>query len=280
MSIRQEHIDSYDAGLNNLQQSIDLGRSLIDSKDDVVTKITTGFNTIGGLGQSYQALQSTKAILNKGKSIKESASNALEQSKQKAKTTDTGNDETPDTTPDENVTRTPFTQEREMREYQSPETDSSQIAETSFGEEVSTTTQESESLDQLAPMRATMEQNAQPLTATETQTRMMDFDPEGDITQSVDTQATTAGEEAENAVSSVATTSESVAPEVAEGLDLAVAGTSEIPVVGEVVAVLAGIGSAIASAFGGDKSSMPQIQQVGSDFSNTDEHSGNALSAY
>ena len=151
-----------------------------------------------------------------------------------------------------------------------------------------------ETLDQLAPMRAMMEQNAQPLAPTETQTRMMDFDPESPITNVVDTKgATQAVSGVENVVdessnviapavedvSNTLSTAGKVLPELTEGLDLAAATTSEIPVVGEAVALFAGIGSAIASAF--DKQpTTPKIEQLGADFSNTDEHSGTALSAY
>ena len=265
MSIRKEHVEAFDSALSSLQESVDLGRSLIDSKEDVAKKIATGFNTIQGIGQSYQAVQTAKAILNKGRNIRQSAKEALSKSKEDAKTTDTGSEETPETTPDENVTRAP--QEVEMQDFPPAS---------------------GESLDDLAPMRATMEQNAQPLAPTEAQNRMMDFDPEGDITDVVDTQATTAGEGVENAVTGTLETATTTATETAtstatavtEGLEGAIAGTSEIPVLGEAVAILAGIGSAIASAFGDKTPPMPKVQQVGQDFSNSDEHSGDALSAY
>ena len=68
MSIRTEHVDAYDNALNSLQENFDLGKSLMTSKDDIKEKIATGFNLIGNLGQSYQAVSNTRAILNKGTS--------------------------------------------------------------------------------------------------------------------------------------------------------------------------------------------------------------------
>ena len=295
MSIRSEHLEAYNNALNSLQENIDLGKSLMMSKDDIAKKIESGFNLIGNLGQAYQAVQSTKALLNKGSNIAKKVVKPVEKSQEDAKTTDTGSEEVPASEPNENVTRTPFTQEREMVEMGGQTEEPASVAETSFGMETETQTlAPTETLDQLAPMRAMMEQNAQPLAPTETQTRMMDFDPESPITNVVDTKgATQAVSGVENVVdessnviapavedvSNTLSTAGKVLPELTEGLDLAAATTSEIPVVGEAVALFAGIGSAIASAF--DKQpTTPKIEQLGADFSNTDEHSGAALSAY
>lgn len=296
MSIRKEHLEAYDSALNSLQENIDLGKSLMMSKDDITKKIESGFNLIGNLGQAYQGVQTTKALLNKGSNVAKKVSKPVEQSQEQARTTDTGSEETPTTQPDENITRTPFTQEREMQEFSRQVEEGGEMGETSFGAETTTQTiAPAENLDQLAPMRAMMEQNAQPLAPTETQTRMMDFDPEDNITDMVNTSGTTrAVSGVENTVDEVGntvtpavedvsntiSTASKVLPEATEALDLTAGATAEIPVIGEAVAIFAGIGSAIASAFGDKEPSLPNVAQVGADFSNTDEHSGAALSAY
>jgi hypothetical protein len=80
-------------------------------------------------------------------------------------------------------------------------------------------------------------------------------------------------------VSRLGATASELAPDLAEGLGAVAAGSLEVPVAGEVVALLAGIGSAIASAFE-PAPEKPTVAEIGADFSNTDEHGGTALSAY
>ena len=92
--------------------------------------------------------------------------------------------------------------------------------------------------------------------------------------------ATTAGEALSG---TVATTAGEAISGISDALDLTTAATAEIPVVGEIVGIIAGIGSVISAAFGaGDKKTAPTpvVNQVGGDFSNDSEHGGENMAAY
>lgn len=446
MSIRKEHLDVFDKSLSSLQENVDLAKQLVLDKGSIEKKIETGFNLIGGLGQSYQGVQNIKALLKQGTNTAKTATKALEGGKEEAKTTDTGSEETPTSQPDENVARASTAENTEAptlpeetttfseTSFMSPEAEATaratQVAqatpevptgveafrdripddlferlqrtglspegglpedisrevvnralgrsgdfpETETPEEIgeprlidageearqtlanmtdeeftlqmieaagitqrraaaraaqaatSTAEEATETpglLDQLAPMRELMARRTQPINASEAQQRMLDFDPDENISQigNLSTEGSTrvlsgventvdeAGnalqsgiEGVSNTISDVAgsvsragaglaenltsvgtklatTAGESIAPEVSEALGAVAAGSLDIPVAGEVVALLAGVGSAIASAFEPD-APKPTISQVGADFSNTDEHGGASLSAY
>jgi hypothetical protein len=304
MSIRKEHLDVFDKSLSSLQENADLAKQLVLDKGSIEKKIETGFNLIGGLGQSYQGVQNVKTLLSKGTNTAKTATKALQEGKEQAKTTDTGNEETPTTEPDSNVARASSAENTE--EPILPEEGPSQaIEETSFMSpeaEVSARATQglaSESpglLDQLAPMREIMRQSATPLTNSEAQNAMMDFDPESNladignlsskgVTQTLSGVENTVGETTDALTSGIADVSNTIssaagtAGEVAEGLAATAVSSLDIPVAGEVIALLAGVGSAIASAFA-PKMPAPTITQTGADFSTTDEHSGASLSAY
>ena len=447
MSIRKEHLDVFDKSLNSLQENVDLAKQLVLDKGSIEKKIETGFNLIGGLGQSYQGVQNVKALFKKGTNTAKTAAKALKGGQTQAKTTDTGSEQTPATQPNENVARASSAENTEAptlpeegpsqavseTSFMSPEAEASaratqpapvsetavdpgveafrdrippelferlqqtglspegglpteifqEVRSRAFGdiadlpeefpgpieagatptldaiprgemglrilEEAGAIRQqaarraqratqalapEAEApaetpglLDQLAPMRELMARRTQPINASEAQQRMMDFDPEGNISQvgNLSTEGTTqalnaaqntvdevgntlssaneaitstlsdtagavsravtgaGGEAAQSLLSagrSLATTAgETIAPEVSDALGAVAAGSLDIPVAGEVVALLAGLGSAIASAFE-PSAPKPTISQTGADFSNTDEHGGNALSAY
>jgi hypothetical protein len=422
MSIRKEHLDVFDKSLNSLQENVDLAKQLVLDKGSIEKKIETGFNLIGGLGQSYQGVQNVKALLKKGTNTAKTTVKALQGGQEQARTTDTGSEQTPATQPDENVARAssaenteaptlpeeapsqavsettvdpgveafrdripPELFERLQQTGLSPEGGLpseifQQVRSRAFGDigdlpeelpepieagatplleslpqqeitmrmiesagitgrratqratqalapEAEAPAESPGLLDQLAPMRELMARRTQPINASEAQQRMMVFDPEGDITQvgNLSTEGTTqalnaaqntvdevgntlssategitstlsdtagalsravtgaGGEAAQSLLSagrSLATTAgESIAPEVSDALGAVAAGSLDIPVAGEVVALLAGLGSAIASAFE-PSAPKPTISQTGADFSNTDEHGGNALSAY
>jgi len=444
MSIRKEHLDVFDKSLNSLQENVDLAKQLVLDKGSIEKKIETGFNLIGGLGQSYQGIQNVKALIKKGTNTAKTTVKALQGGQEEARTTDTGSEQTPATQPDENVARASSAENTEAprlpeegpsqavseTSFMSPEAEASaratqpapvsetavdpgveafrdrippelferlqqtglspegglpteifqQVRSRAFGDigdlpeelpepieagatplleslpqqeitmrmiesagitgrraaqratqalapEAEAPAESPGLLDQLAPMRELMARRTQPINASEAQQRMMDFDPEGDITQvgNLSNEGTTqaldaaqntvdevgntlssaneaitstlsdtagavsravtgaGGEAAQSLLSagkSLATTAgETIAPEVSDALGAVAAGSLDIPVAGEVVALLAGLGSAIASAFE-PSAPKPTITQTGADFSNTDEHGGNALSAY
>jgi phage-related tail protein len=125
---------------------------------------------------------------------------------------------------------------------------------------------------------------------------MMDFDPESNITDignlsskastqvlsGVENSVAEAGDSLSSGIADVSSTLSGLAGtagEVSESLAATALGSLDIPVAGEVIALFAGIGSAIAGAIGGE-TPKPTVVQTGGDFSNTDEHSGQALSAY
>lgn len=93
MSIRQEHLEAYERGLEALNENIALGQSLLMDKGSIEKKIESGFNLIGNLGQAYQTVQNTKAILNKGSNVAKKTVNALSNSQEEARTTDTGGEQ-------------------------------------------------------------------------------------------------------------------------------------------------------------------------------------------
>jgi len=357
MSIRKEHLDVFDKSLSSLQENVDLAKELVLDKGSIEKKIETGFNLIGGLGQSYQGIQNVKAMLRKGTNAVKSTTKALQGGQEQARTTDTGSEETPTSQPDENVARTDPIQDvsaplEDLPEPTMIDAGATPLLDSLPQEEITMRmieaagiTQEraasrvmpelpdlpglsdvSESpglLDQLAPLRELMARRTQPINASEAQQRMMDFDPEGNVSQvgNLSTEGSTrvlsgvenTVDEAGNALQSgvegvtntlsdvagsvsragaglaenltsvgtrLATTAgESIAPEVSDALGAVAAGSLDIPIAGEVVALLAGVGSAIASAFE-PQAPKPTISQVGADFSNTDEHGGASLSAY
>lgn len=313
MSIRKEHLDVFDKSLSSLQENADLAKQLVLDKGTIEKKIESGFNLIGGLGQSYQGVQNVKTLLSKGTNTAKTATKALQGAKEQAKTTDTGNEETPTTEPDSNVARASSAENTEEpilpeegpsqaiseTSFMSPEAEASARATQGLASEGDTIAG-GETLDQLAPMREIMRQSATPLTNSEAQNAMMDFDPESNIadvgnlsskgvTQALSGVENTVGEttdaltsgiaDVSNTISSTVGTISSTAGEVAEGLAATAVGSLDIPVAGEVIALLAGVGSAIASAFA-PKIPAPTISQTGADFSTTDEHSGASLSAY
>lgn len=317
MSIRQEHIDVFDKSLSSLQENADLAKQLVLDKGTIQKKIETGFNLIGGLGQSYQGVQNVKTLLKKGTNTAKTATKSLQSSKEQAKTTDTGSEETPTSEPNENITRNVSTQETTPEEpsFSDPfdsgvtslddmTTNDSMLSQlearavSQAQQEVSNVMPDLPDLpgltDSLGPMRAMMGK-AQGI--SESQQKIMDLDPEGDITDVGNTisKTTTA---VENTVDEVGNTLSETVPDVAntisstvskvgsglsdlsEGLDLAAGASLELPVAGEVIALFAGIGSAIAGAVSGADKQKPTVVQTGSDFSNTDEHGGASLSAY
>ena len=411
MSIRQEHLEAYEQGLQALNENIALGQSLLMDKGSIEKKIETGFNLIGNIGQAYQTVSNTKAILNKGSNVVKKTANALSNSQEEARTADTGGEEAETTAQpsvEEATERTTQQlapdleegaeasidpaieafrdriapdlfqrlQQTGLQEGGLPSDIQSEVVSRAFGnlrdlpqegeltmieagatpeldavpesemgirmleasgairqqgtQAIATTTEEApQLLDQLAPMRELMGRGTQPLGNSEAQQRIADFDPEGDLTSipnlsadgatralsgventvdevgntlapavenvasrvggAVSRVAGTASELGEQAgalasrvggtVSRVAGTASELAPDLAEGLGAVAAGSLEIPVAGEVVALLAGIGSAIASAFQ-PTPEKPTVAEIGADFSNTDEHGGSALSAY
>jgi hypothetical protein len=360
MSIRKEHLDVFDKSLSSLQENVDLAKQLVLDKGSIEKKIETGFMLIGGLGQSYQGIQNVKALLKKGTDTVKTTVKALQGGKEEARTTDTGSEETPTSQPDENVARASTAENTEAptlpeetptiseTSFMSPEAEATARAVTSTAEETPTisetsfmspeaeataravtstaeagTTESPGLLDQLAPLRELMSRRTQPINASEVQQRMLDFDPDQNISQignlstegytrvlsGVENTIDEAGnalqsgvEGVTNTISDVAgsvsragaglaenltsfgtrlatTAGESIAPELSDALSGLAAGSLDIPIAGEVVALLAGVGSAIASAFE-PQAPKPTISQVGADFSNTDEHSGVALSAY
>tara|TARA_E500000318_G_scaffold110705_1_gene126934 strand:- start:116 stop:1087 length:972 start_codon:yes stop_codon:yes gene_type:complete len=323
MSIRKEHLDVFDKSLSSLQENADLAKQLVLDKGSIEKKIETGFNLIGGLGQSYQGVQTIKALFNKGTNTAKTATKALQGGKEEAKTTDTGSEETPTSEPDANVARTDPIEDvsaplEDLPEPTMIDAGATPLLDSLPQEEIAMRmieaagiTQrraaaqalpdlpgltEGETLDQLAPMRAMMAQRATPLNNSEAQQRILDFDPDQNISQvgNLSTEGSTrvlsgventvdeAGNALESGISDVSTTLTSglsTAGDVAEGLAGVAAGSLDIPVAGEVIALFAGIGSAIAGAIGGE-TPKPTVVQTGADFSTTDEHSGNALSAY
>jgi hypothetical protein len=447
MSIRKEHLDVFDKSLSSLQENVDLAKQLVLDKGSIEKKIETGFNLIGGLGQSYQGIQNVKAMLRKGTNAVKSTTKALQGGQEQARTTDTGSQETPTSQPDENVARASTAENTEAptlpeetttiseTSFMSPEAEATaratqavdpgveafrdriapdlferlqqtgltpegnippeifqEQASRAFGElpeggitmteagatpeldaipegerglrmlesagairqqatrratQALTSTAEEATetpglLDQLAPLRELMARRTQPINASEAQQRMMDFDPEANVSQvgNLSTEGSTrvlsgventideAGnalqsgvEGVTNTISDIAgsvsragaglaenltsvgtrlatragaglaenltsvgtrlatTAGQSLAPEVSDALGAVAAGSLDLPIAGEVVALLAGVGSAIASAFE-PQAPKPTISQVGADFSNTDEHGGASLSAY
>lgn len=107
MSIRQEHLEAYEQGLQALNENIALGQSLLMDKGSIEKKIETGFNLIGNIGQAYQTVSNTKAILNKGSNVVKKTVNALSNSQQEARTADTGGEEA-ETTAQPSVAETSF----------------------------------------------------------------------------------------------------------------------------------------------------------------------------
>ena len=357
MSIRKEHLDVFDKTLSSLQENVDLAKQLVLDKGSIEKKIETGFNLIGGLGQSYQGVQNVRTLLKKGTNTVKTTVKALQGGKEQARTTDTGSEETPTSQPDSNVARTDPIQDisaslEDLPEPTMIDAGATSLLDTLPQEEITMRmieaagiTQEraasrvmpelpdlpgltdvSEApglLDQLAPLRQLMGRITQPINASEAQQRMMDFDPEDNISQlgnlsqegytrvlsGVQNTVDEAGnalqsgvEGITNTISDVAgsvsragaglvenltsvgtrlatTAGKSLAPELSDALAGVAAGSLDIPIAGEVVALLAGVGSAIASAFE-PQAPKPTIAQVGADFSNTDEHGGASLSAY
>ena len=323
MSIRKEHLDVFDKSLSSLQENADLAKQLVLDKGSITEKIQSGFNLIGGLGQSYQGIQNVKTLLSKGTNTAKTATKALQGGKEQAKTTDTGSEETPTSEPDSNVARTDPIEDvsaplEDLPEPTMIDAGATPLLDSLSQEEIAMRMieaagisqrraaaqalpdlpglTEGETLDQLAPMRAMMAQRATPLTNSESQNAMMDFDPESNITDigNLSSKASTqvlsgventvdeAGNALSSGISDVSTTLTSglsTAGDVAEGLGAAALGSLDIPVAGEVIALFAGIGSAIAGAIGGE-TPKPTVIQTGADFSTTDEHSGQALSAY
>ena len=387
MSIRQEHLEAYERGLDALNENIELGQSLLMDKGSIEKKIESGFNLIGNLGQAYQTVQNTKAILNKGSNVVKKTANALSNSQEEARTTDTGAEQlAPDLEEGGEASIEAFRdrlapdlfqrlQQTGLQEGGLPQEIVQEQTRRAFGDigdlpeqlpelidagatplldslsegeittrmiesagitgrratqgalsQVAPETEEGPGLsDQLAPMRQLMGRGTQPLAPSELQQRMADFDPEGNLTDipnlsadgatrtlnavenTVDEVGNTltpaiedvasrvggavsrVGEIGEQAgalasrvggtVSRLGATASELAPDLAEGLGAVAAGSLEVPVAGEVVALLAGIGSAIASAFS-PTPEKPTVAEIGADFSNTDEHGGNALSAY
>ena len=324
MSIRKEHLDVFDKSLSSLQENADLAKQLVLDKGSIEKKIETGFNLIGGLGQSYQGVQNVKTLLSKGTNNAKTATKALQGGKEQAKTTDTGNEETPTTEPDSNVARTDPVQDVDAPLEDLPEMTMTDAGATPLLDslpqeeigmrmiEAAGITQEraaimpelpdlpgltgGETLDQLAPMREIMRQSATPLTNSEAQNAMMDFDPESNlsdignlsskgVTQALSGVENTVGETTDALTSGLADVSSTLssaagtAGGVAEGLAATAVGSLDIPIAGEFIALLAGVGSAIASAFA-PKIPAPTISQTGADFSTTDEHGGASLSAY
>jgi len=327
MSIRQEHLDVFDKSLSSLQENADLAKQLVLDKGSITEKIQSGFNLIGGLGQSYQGVQNLKTLLKKGTSSAKTTTKALQGGKEQAKTTDTGNEEVPTTQPDSNVARTDPIQDvngplEDLPEMTMTDAGATPLLDSLPQEEITMRMIESagitqeraasrvmpelpdlpgltggETLDQLAPMRAIMKQSATPITNSESQNAMMDFDPESNITdignlstkgstQVLSGVENTVGEASDALTSGVADVSSTLssavgtAGEVAEGLAATAVGSLDIPVAGEVIALFAGIGSAIAGAISGGDTPKPTVSQTGADFSNTDEHGGASLSAY
>ena len=319
MSIRKEHLDVFDKSLSSLQENTDFAKQLVLDKGSITEKIQSGFNLIGNLGQSYQGIQNVKTLLSKGTNSAKTATKALQGGKEQAKTTDTGSEETPTSEPDSNVARTDPIQDvsaplEDLPEPTMIDAGATPLLDSLPQEEIGMRMIEAAGItqeraaaqvmpelpdlpgltDSLGPMRAMM---AKPNPGvSESQNAMMDFDPEtniadiGNLSSKASTQVLTGVEntvdEAGNALSSgisdVSTTLSGVAGtagDVAEGLAATALGSLDIPIAGEAIALFAGIGSAIASAIGGE-TTKPTVVQTGADFSTTDEHSGQALSAY
>lgn len=160
--------------------------------------------------------------------------------------------------------------------------------------------------DSLAPMRAIMGSRAVGEgTTSQLQQNIADFDPEGDITDLGNLSTTGATRAISSGVGNLTESGEGLSA-VGEGLASTVSGTASeagaglastlsstvsplaaetgaelgslaIPGIGEAVGVIAGIASFITSLI---PPKEHESQELGADFSNTDEHSGVANAAY
>jgi gas vesicle protein len=340
MSIRKEHVEAYDNALNSLQENFDLGKSLMTSQDDIRQKIESGFNLIGNLGQSYQVVSNTKAILNKGSNVVKKVTKPIEDSVNKAKTTNTGTEETPTAEPTADVARTSnvpettpqlpeepvgeptmtsaFETEAPSFSELSPEESLLRGLEASGAQQAQQSSQAIEGLpdfpglrDSLGPMREMMARPAQGI--SESQQRIMDFDPENaitdvgnnlsrttnavenvvdnvgntfsravpDVINNITQTASKLIPDAGNVAKTLTSTGSSLLSDAGDALDAVAGATLDIPILGEAVALFAGIGSLISGVVGdADSKKQATVQQVGSDFSNSDEHSGAAMSAF
>jgi len=150
-----------------------------------------------------------------------------------------------------------------------------------------------EAMDQLYPMRQMMgQQGGDAERAANAAEAGADATPEtttaaGGAEAAADAGADVGGGLAEAATTATTGLTEGAAATisgVSDALDLATAATIEVPILGEIVGVFAGLGSVIAAAFSGAESKKPAptpvINQVGGDFSNNDEHGGVNMAAY